>query len=254
MEIKSRQNPKVKHMKKLAGSRRYRQDCGEIFCDGVKLLKEALKHNLEITCVMSTHNTLDLGGGVEHYYLPPEIIEYISPTDTPQDVVFSCKTPQVRARGASSGIIVLENLQNPGNLGAIIRSADAFNMQMVILLEGCAELYSPKTLRAAMGAVFRQPVVHMSHDELERWLSERGIPLVGAALSEDAAVLGTCDISGAAVAIGSEGSGLSDAILKMCGKRVAIPINAECESLNAAVAASILMWEIWRAERWEEGE
>lgn len=250
MEIKSRQNPKVKHMRKLAGSRKYREQCSELLCDGEKLLGEALRQGAEIRCVMyAGYDTPDLPHGTDLFLVSMDIIEYISSMDNPQRLVFSCEMPKNWVQRDGRGVIVLENLQNPGNLGAIIRSADAFNMQKVILLEGCTDLYSPKTLRAAMGAVFRQPVQPMSYDELESWLCETKMPLLGAALSDNADELSEADISNAAVAIGSEGGGLSERLLDMCSKTIMIPMNPDCESLNAAVAASIFMWEIYGIDR-----
>lgn len=249
MEVRSRHNPKVKHMKKLAESRKYREECGEFFCDGSKLLGEALKNGVEITGAMTCEDLReDIAADV--IQVSRDIIEYISPMNTPQPVVFSCKIPPNKPPARDGGgVIVFENIQNPGNLGAVLRSADAFMMEKVILLGDCADLYSPKTIRAAMGAVFRQPVVSMNYAELKAWLAETGRPIFGAAISDSAGNINDIDITQAALAIGSEGSGLSEKLLGMCCQAIKIPMNPKCESLNAAVAASILMWEIYRRQR-----
>lgn len=245
MELKSRQNPKVRHMKKLAANRKYREERGEFFCDGAKLLTEAIKHGIELQCVMTCE---EIGQNIsaDVIKVSRDIIEYISPMDTPQTLVFSCKIPQKLPARGGRGVMVFEGLQNPGNLGAVLRSADAFLLEKIILLEGSADLYSPKTIRAAMGAVFRQPVMQMGYRELEAWLCKEKIPLYGAALTESACEIGDIDITRGALAIGSEGSGLSLKLLEMCERTIKIPMNPECESLNAAVAASILMWEIFK--------
>lgn len=244
MELKSRQNPKVKHMKKLAESRKYREECREFFCDGHKLLAEAIEHDIEITCVMACES-LD----IEAFKISRDILEYISPMKSPQPVVFSCKIPNKTPMRDGRGIIVLESIGDPSNLGAMLRTADAFFMEKIIILEGCADLYNPKTIRATMGAVFRQPVVFMSYDEFEEWLKREKISLFGAALTDRAMKITEVDITKAALAIGSEGSGLSQKLLDMCHQEIIIPMNPGCESLNAAVAASILMWEFYRRER-----
>ena len=135
---------------------------------------------------------------------------------------------------------VIENLQDPGNVGTIIRSANAFDIDAVIMVGACADLYNPKTVRASMGAIFRQRVLKMSIDELDEFTRRQCLPLFGAALSDKAAD------NRSAVAIGSEGRGLSRELLDICGGELIIPMNPHSESLNAAIAASVIMWEMSR--------
>lgn len=232
-------------MRKLAESRRYRRESGEFFCDGEKLLGEAVSSGVEITCVMTCED-LKESTTVNIMRVSRDIIEYISPMKTPQPVVFSCKTPTRAPEREGKGVVVFETLQDPGNLGAVIRSADAFGIEKVILLDGSADLYSPKTIRAAMGAVFRQPVLLMNHSQLSAWLEDERIPLLGAALTDRAESICDIDLSGAAVAVGSEGGGLTPELLNMCSREITIPMYPGSESLNAAVAASIIMWEIYK--------
>ena len=145
--------------------------------------------------------------------------------------------------------IVLENVQDPGNVGTVLRTASAFSIGAVVLTGDCADLYSPKTVRATMGAVFRQRVLRLDRSELPAWLEEHGLPLYGAALSKDAQDLRGLDLTHAAVAVGSEGQGLSPELLALCRGEVIIPMDARSESLNAAVAAALLMWEMNREKR-----
>nr|MBP8640658.1 RNA methyltransferase [Oscillospiraceae bacterium] len=145
-----------------------------------------------------------------------------------------------------SSALILETVQDPGNVGTVIRTADAMGTDAVILVGGCADLYNPKTVRATMGCIFRQTVIEMDLDELESYVNRNELRLFGAALSENAKDIRKIDMNKLAVAIGSEGKGLSGNLLKLCSGQVIIPMRPNCESLNAAVAASIVMWEMSR--------
>ncbi len=245
--ITSRKNPKIQHMKKLGASREYRYECGEFLCDGEKLLEEAIKHGAEITCALYCGEKPALPDGLDGVYeTEKEIIEYVSNVVTPQGVVFSCRMAEVGpAPEKERRRLVLDGIQDPGNLGTMVRTANALFYDTVILLPGCADLYNPKTIRATMGAVFRQRVILKDTAYLDE-LKSAGMLVCGAALSDD-----SCDIRDVvyddfALCIGSEGRGLSEAVLSKCSKKIIIPMRTECESLNAAQAAGIIMWETVR--------
>ena len=119
-------------------------------------------------------------------------------------------------------------------------------LPLLLLLSGCADPYSVKTVRASMGAVFRCPVWQCSVQELRELLVNSRLPLYGAALREDTLDVRDADYSRAALAIGSEGRGLSDEVLALCDKTIRIPMSERCESLNAAIAATVLLWEVYR--------
>ena len=140
----------------------------------------------------------------------------------------------------------MENVQDPGNVGTILRTADAFDCDGVFIVNACADPYSPKTARATMGAVFRRDVYQCTADELCALLQKSNLPLYGTALRNDTVSLRDAELSRAAVAIGSEGRGLSAEILSKCEKTIKIPMSPRCESLNAAVAASVVLWEMYR--------
>ena len=142
---------------------------------------------------------------------------------------------------------MLDGVQDPGNVGTILRTADAFGAR-VIVLPGCADLHNPKTLRAGMGVHFRTEIYRCTLEELTALLKEAGLPLYGAALREDTADVREVDLRRCAMAVGSEGRGLSAAVLAACDKTVRIPMDPRCESLNAASAASVLLWEAARGE------
>ena len=133
-----------------------------------------------------------------------------------------------------------------GGDGTILRTADAFDCDGVFIVNACADPYSPKTARATMGAVFRRDVYQCTADELCALLQKCGLPLYGTALRNDTVSLRDAELSRAAVAVGSEGRGLSAEILSKCEKTIKIPMSPRCESLNAAVAASVVLWEMYR--------
>lgn len=142
--------------------------------------------------------------------------------------------------------VLLENVQDPGNVGTVIRTAAALGVDTVILCGACADVYSPKTARATMGAIFRERIIHLDIDSAAELLHGCGMSLYGAALSERAADIRTTDLKNAAVAIGSEGRGLSRELLALCDGELIIPMTRGSESLNAAAAASVVMWEMVR--------
>jgi TrmH family RNA methyltransferase len=131
-------------------------------------------------------------------------------------------------------------------VGTIWRSADAFGADGLILCSGCADPWNPKTVRATMGAVFRLPVYECSMDELAAALAAEDVPLYATALREDTEDLRAVRLERAAVVIGSEGHGVSEETLRLCQKTLKIPMTDRCESLNAAVAASVVLWEMAR--------
>ena len=248
--ITSRQNPLMAHIRKLASSRSYRRETGEYLGDGVKLLEEALRWGAAITVVVCTEGVSlpALPAGLRLVEVPGELMAYISPMETPQGVLFLAKQPALRPpeRLEAGRYLALEGVQDPGNVGTILRTADAFEADGLFLLEGCADPYGPKTVRASMGAVFRRPVWRCTLSELTDLLQAAHLPLYGAALRADTLDARQVDWRHAAVLVGSEGRGLSPEALDACTATVKIPMSSRCESLNAAVAAAVLLWEGWR--------
>lgn len=250
--ITSKTNSLCVHLRKLASSRSYREETGEFLCDSPKLLREAKLWGAEIRAVLYT-------GGAELPWSEGEaspravrvsesVMRSVSPMETPQGVVFSCVSPEYdppERLERQARYLVLDGVQDPGNVGTILRTADAFH-STVILLPGCADLNNPKTLRAGMGVHFRRRVYRCTLTELTALLKEAGLPLYGAALREDTADIRDVDLSRCAVAVGSEGRGLSAEVLAACCRTIRIPMSHSCESLNAASAASVLLWEAAR--------
>lgn len=250
--ITSRQNPLCTHLRKLSSSAAYRRQCGEFLCDSPKLLQEALLWGSELHTVVVTAGTEapPLPKGVRLVEVPADVMKSVSPMETPQGTLFTCAihTEPLPETLAGRRYVVLDTLQDPGNVGTILRTADAFHADGMFLVNGCADLYNPKTLRATMGAVFRCPVWTVGVEELSALLKRSGILLYGAALREDTLDARQTDYSRCAIAIGSEGRGLTEDVLALCDRTIKIPMSEHCESLNAAAAATVLLWEAARKD------
>lgn len=244
--ITSRANPLCTHFRKLASSRAYREETGEFLCDSPKLLGEASLWSAGVTAVLYTGEA-DVSGapaGARLAEVTESVMRAVSPMETPQGVVFSCRLGDCRppAELEPGRYLLLDGVQDPGNVGTILRTADAFGWT-VFLLPGCADLYNPKTVRAAMGVHFRRTVFQASLEEAAALVRAAGLPLYAAALREDTADVRRTDLGRCAVIIGSEGRGVSPAALALCDGTVKIPMSDTCESLNAAAAAAVVLWE-----------
>lgn len=242
--ITSRKNPLLQQVKKLFSSRREREQAGLFAADGTKLLEEAAKYcpGLE-TAILSDGVEVSLPERVRIIRVPGDVMESISPMASPQGAVFLCRLPEKTPFRPVPGMLLLDGIQDPGNLGTILRTADALNVP-VVLLEGCADAYSHKVVRASMGAVFRVPVVSASWVQVRDACMEAGIPIAVTALDDRAVDIRQAALSKMAVVIGSEGQGVRREILEGAGEKLIIPMNPHCESLNAAIAAAIVMWQM----------
>ena len=252
--ITSRKNPLCAHFRKLASSRAYREETGEFLCDSPKLLEEADLWGATVCTVLFTEGVQlppFADAGTRLVQVSEGVMEAVSPMATPQGVVFSCLMggTEPPPRLEKGRYLLLEGVQDPGNVGTILRTADAFGADGMFLLEGCADLYSPKTVRAAMGVHFRRGVWRCSLERAAALVKGAGLPLYGAALRQDTLDVGEAELQEAGILIGSEGRGLSQSALAACTATVKIPMAPTCESLNAAAAAAVLLWEGWRRVR-----
>ena len=245
--ITSRKNVYIQHLRRLSTDASYRDSEREYVCEGMKPLREALEYGADVRSVLWKETPEALSGleNVRQYIAPAELFDYASTMTNSPGPIFTVSMPEFD-RKAISGAVVLENVQDPGNVGTVIRTANAFGIDAVILTGACADLYNPKAVRSTMGAVFRQRVLKTDIDGLRKILEENGLKLYGAALSDSASDIRQAKLTNAAAAIGSEGKGLSAELLEMCDEQIIIPMDPCSESLNAAVAASLVMWEMVR--------
>lgn len=242
--ITSRKNPLIQQVRKLVSSKKERENAGLFVADGTKLLSEAVRyyHGLE-TVILADEVEADIPEQVNVVRVPEDIMAYISPMETPQGALFLCRLPEPKRFAPTAGMLLLDGIQDPGNLGTILRTADALDVP-VVLLEGCADPYSHKTVRASMGAVFRVQPVQASWKQVREDCAAAEIPVAVTALCDRAEDVRKADLSTMAVVIGSEGRGVRPKILEQADTQLIIPMNPHCESLNAAVAATIVMWQM----------
>ncbi len=242
--ITARKNPLLQQVRKLLTSRREREKTGLFVADGTKLLGEAVRFwpGLD-TVILSDGVQIQLPEQVRLVRVPEDVMASISPMESPQGALFLCRLPQKQAFVPKPGMLLLDGIQDPGNLGTILRTADALDVP-VALLEGCADPYSHKVVRSSMGAVFRTAVMQTTWEEAFSALKEQGIPVAVTALSARAQDLREAKLTDMAVVIGSEGQGIRPQVLESADAELIIPMNAHCESLNAAIAAAIVLWQM----------
>lgn len=242
--ITSRKNPLLQQVKKLLSSKKAREEAGVFVADGTKLLREAVKYYPGLdTVILSDGVEAEVPSHVRVIRVPGDVMESISPMASPQGALFLCRFPEETKLTVQPGMLLLDGIQDPGNLGTILRTADALDVS-VVLLEGCADPYSHKVVRASMGAVLRTQAMQSSWAEVRAACQKAEIPVGVTALSDRAKDLRQAELGKMAVVIGSEGQGVRKEILDSADAELIIPMNPHCESLNAAVAATIVMWQM----------
>ena len=242
--ITSRKNPLVQQVRKLLTSRKARVEAGLFVSDGTKLLQEAVQYCKGLdTVFLSDGVEARVPEGTRVIRVSKEVMEAISPMENPQGAVFLCRLPEETPFRPEKGMLLLDGIQDPGNVGTILRTADAWNVP-VALLEGCADPYSHKVVRSSMGAVFRRPVVVTTWEQAAASLRAEKIPIAVTALNSAARDIRRARVGEMAVVIGSEGQGVRKEVLEGADEALIIPMNPHCESLNAAVAAAAVMWQM----------
>ena len=243
--ITSRRNPLLAHTKKLLTSRSYREKTGEFAADGVKLLAEAARWYPGLTTVIAEDGVelCKLPEQTRVVRVPKDVMQSISLMDAPQGAIFLCRLPEASPAALVPGTLLLDGIQDPGNLGTMLRTADALGVP-IALLDGCADPYSFKTVRASMGAVFRMDIPAITEAEVLAQCAEKNLMLTITALNDRAVDIRGADFRNAVAVIGSEGQGVRQSLLEAAAQSVIIPMQAHCESLNAAIAAAIVMWQM----------
>lgn len=264
-KITSKNNEYIKEIAKL-DDKKYRAKTGKFAFEGRKLFEEALKCNVPLESVLYTEEAgkdkrickllSDCGENTELIEVSGEVYEKISFEKSPEGIFCVSKTLDkshnlyiiYNSSNSDEQIIILDGIRDPGNLGTIIRTASAFGIDTIILSEDCADLYNSKTARAAMGALFRTHTVRVKDlVETIKELKNSGYTVCGAALDETSELLTNIEINRkTAFIIGNEASGIRSEVLEAADKKVIIPMETGTESLNAASAASVIMWEMYR--------
>jgi len=256
--ITSKDNPVIKLYQKLSSSKKERLQYGLFVLEGLRITEDALKEDSGITHLILTKRAEEKFGqqlfqadlrDTKTIVISNELGNRIASTDTTQGVFAICRIPHMpdvlHLISDGGRFVVLSGLQDPGNVGMIIRTADALGLDGVIMSGSC-ELFSPKVIRSTMGSVFRMRIaVENDEDVLFAALAENSVTASAAVIDKDALPVTECKFEGSqAVFIGNEGNGLSPETAARCSRKIIIPMHGNINSLNAAMAAGILMWEL----------
>ncbi len=249
MIILSPTNDKIKNIKKLS-KRSFREKSGEFIIEGRRSVMDAIENGAEISYVICREDAeASFPDGIKVFATDKKTYSEITDTESPQDMLAvakaKCATVSEIIKAEPSLIVYLDRVQDPGNLGTIIRTADARGDAAVILSEGCVDLFNSKVIRSTMSSVFNVAIAKDAvTEEVFSEFKKNGYKTVAGALSEKSEDLYSADISGKTViVIGNEGNGVSDFVFKNADKLIIIPMNGKAESLNAAVSAGIMMYE-----------
>lgn len=253
--ISSLQNKTIKDTAKLV-DKKYRQQTGLFMLEGLKLVQELLdsawqidsvflEQNLELPAAMQAQL---LERSVNLYYVTKEIIAKIADVSTAQGIIAIAKMQpqQMPDFPQDATVLLLENIQDPGNMGTIIRTAVATGISAIIVTPDCADIYSPKVVRSTMGGMLRLPIVTMPAQEALSFLQAHQFPVYVTSLTNAASLYSAQFTGRAAIVLGNEANGVSSETLAHSPQRIFIPQIGKIESLNVSIAAGVIMYEVLR--------
>ncbi len=248
--ITSVQNNKIKETASLKDTKA-RKASGLFVAEGRKLVSELMRCNINpVRCFIKEGTQLPCDiDQCEVFEVTDAVMKKMSSLTTPQDIIAVARQPQKSESQDEDFVVALDGIQDPLNMGAILRSAEAFGVKTVIIGNNCADPYSSKTLRGAMGSVFRLDIFTRDLKEYLLEKKSQNFCIIGTGLDKSYVTVDKlCNWQKKVAVIGSEGNGISLEIRDVCDVGMFIPMNGQNESLNAAVAASIIMWENQRQE------
>lgn len=262
MTITSKDNETVKHIKKLK-EKKYRDEYREFIVEGTKMIAEALEEKAKIKSVIICDDCKNAGSipsdlmyeiaKLDCIYVSEKIFNTITDVINPQGIMAILEKPENNENTIDYNneiFLILDNIQDPGNMGTILRTADSLNIKQIIVSKGSADVYNLKVVRSTMGAIFRVKVIE-SDDLVKtiKQLKKHKITVYATDLRTDKSIYDV-DYTKAAVVIGNEANGVSSEVLKEATERIKIPMIGKTESLNAAVATSIILYEAYRMSNW----
>lgn len=263
MEVSSKENQQVKLWKQLSADGRARRKQRLFACEGARLCADAALSNVHIKTVLYTDHAAQtyaaalqtvIGVADTAVCITAALAQHMAQTTSPQGVFCICEMPQspvdLCALSANGRYLALEDIQDPSNLGTVIRTAEALGLDGLLLSNGCCDVYNPKVLRGSMGGVFRLPFTYV--DDMAAavtFLRENGLCTYACVPDADAGDIRHAALNdGCVCLIGNEGNGLKAATIAACDEKLTIVMQGRAESLNAATAASIVMWEMQRRD------
>ncbi len=256
--ITSVKNTKIKITRELLSAKKHREQTRMMIVEGVRLAEEALAANAAINFCLYSDRISERGKKVVHKIqalsydaeeVSADLMDRVSDTKTSQGILLAAPYPEVPLQKKVDPVLVLDGIRDPGNMGTILRTAAAMDIGAVMLTPGTTDPFSPKVMRAAMGAQFHIPIRYMGAQDIQKFCkSINGLDL--SILLTNSNSLKTCweaDLSKPiCIVIGSEAEGVSDNLREIGDEAISIPMGSLMESINAAIAASILIYEIKR--------
>lgn len=236
----STQNEKIKNLRKL-NNKKYRDENSLFLIEGEHLVLEAYKNGYLKELILEENTNLNIN--VPTNYLTRNVMKFISELDNPSNIMGVC-TKLVEQEELGNKILVLDNVQDPGNLGTIIRSAVAFNIDTIILSDDTVDLYNSKVIRASQGMIFKINIVRKSLLVVIPNLKKQGYKIYTTNVKNGKSLKNVEKVSKFAIIMGNEGLGVKESISSLADDFLYIDMAKDCESLNVAVAASIILYEL----------
>lgn len=254
--ITSKENSLIKFISSLQNSSAVRRENGLFVLEGLRICKDAFENGIRFDKLILSESAIEKYPeeinkfseiSDECYKIPDSLFKKISDTSTPQGIIAVSKIPDLNVDFLDSKgkYVALENLSDPSNLGAVSRTAEALGVSGIILSKNSCDPFSPKSLRASMGTLLRIPVIILENfsDEITKF----GLKTYACVVDSDAVPINSVDFKdGSIIIIGNEANGITDSTKAVCDIKITIPMRGMAESLNAAVAASISMWEMMK--------
>lgn len=257
INITSNSNSTIKEVKSL--NRRKERWKKQLFIvEGVKIVEECIDNNYPLFYIIYCDDLFDAQGGMELFKkiqhsdrlinIPVELYKGISDTENPQGILavsrFNIEPIENIDIEKNPFILLLDKVQDPGNMGTIIRTGDAFGADGIIVTEGCVDIYNPKVVRATMGSIFRVPIYHEGDTvKTVESLRDKGVQILSTSLRESQYIENIDFKESCMFIIGNESKGVSQSLNDLADKLIKIPMIGEAESLNVAIASSIIMYE-----------
>ncbi len=252
--ITSSQNPKIKLARALLGRTKERREAGAFVVEGVRLVAEAVITQWGVRFALYDESLSERGRlqveslrsrGVDVEEVSTSVMESLTETETPQGILAVLNDARLPIPGSPNFILIPDQIRDPGNLGALLRSAAATGVQAVLIPPGTTDAFAPKVVRSGMGAHFRLPIHSMSWDEISRVVKLESLQVFLADM--DGASCWETDLrQPLALIVGSEAEGASASARRVASGKISIPMTGNMESLNAGVAGSVLMFEVVR--------
>ncbi|KZL93663.1 TrmH family RNA methyltransferase [Clostridium magnum] len=253
--IQSRDNLLIKDIKKLK-EKKYRNEGCKFLIEGFRFVCEGLESNFEVPLVFISENAKDrwdsfdvhskLQKETRVYTVTDQVLKSISSTDNPQGIVAVVNNKSISLENKQGFYILVDRVQDPGNMGTIIRTAHAAGALGIIVTKGTVDIYNEKTLRSTMGSIFHIPIIHDDNLSQLNFLRSNGFKLVVSSLDTDNNFFDADLKNKSIIVVGNEGNGVSKELLDLSDIKVKIPMPGGAESLNVSIAASIMMFEVIR--------